>query len=187
MDHYQAWRAGKVMRMHTAPQLHHENVAEHTWGLMLALLRFWPNAPALVMKQFMVHDLGEQYTGDMPGHVKWANAEAGAIIEKMETEHKDKILPVQSPSRREGMLLEVFDRLDFCVSCIHEMRLGNLNSALYFGRSYDRAVGIINSYDINDPVDLEYRGRCMAFLDEVTRLKTTYLQHVDEREYDLGR
>jgi 5'-deoxynucleotidase YfbR-like HD superfamily hydrolase len=183
MDHYEAWRSGKVVRMHTAPQLHRENIAEHTWGVLLAVIRYYPQASALFLKQVIVHDAGEKATGDMPGNVKWANPIMGETVEAMEKDHVNKIVALPALSRREGMLLEIFDRLDFCISCLHEMRLGNVNSALYFGRSYDKAVSIILSYQPTDDQDAEFRKIATRFLDEVTMLRQTYLSHIPEHEF----
>ena len=183
MDHYEAWRSGKVARMHTAPQLHRENIAEHTWGVLLAVIRYYPQASAVFLKQVIVHDAGEKATGDMPGNVKWANPIMGETVEAMEKDHVDQIVKLPPLTRRESMLLEIFDRLDFCVSCIHEMRLGNVNSALYFGRSFDKAVKIMLSYDIDDVHDMEFRNIAGRFVDEVSNLRATYLTHIPHGEF----
>lgn len=183
MDFYEAWRSGKVVRMHTAPQLKTECIGEHTWGVLLAVIKYYPGASALFLKQVIMHDFGEKATGDMPGHVKWSNPVVGEHVEALEADHRNGYLWLPPLSRREAMLLEIFDRLEFCVSCIHEMRQGNVNSALYFGRSYDKAKKIALTYDITNVDDVEMRNIAMAFLDEVDSLRQTYLQHIPEIEF----
>jgi 5'-deoxynucleotidase YfbR-like HD superfamily hydrolase len=188
MDHYEAWRSGKVQRMHTRPQLHPESVAEHTWGVLLALLRYYPQASTLLLKLVVMHDVGEIATGDIPGHVKWGNPQLGAFIGAMEEEHRNQIVDLPRATELEAQLLEVFDRLDFCVSCIHEMRLGNLNSAVYFQRAYEKAASVILELDpAQSYTELHMRKACEAFYDEVTRLKSAYLSHVPEEEYVRGK
>jgi 5'-deoxynucleotidase YfbR-like HD superfamily hydrolase len=189
MDHYQAWRAGKVNRMHTMPQLIRENTAEHTWGILIAVLRYYPQASADFLKAVIAHDAGEPATGDIPAHIKWADPKLAEILEQKEEDHVTSVLGYSCPKldRREGMLLVIFDKLDFCMSCIHEMRMGNLNSAKYFGRSYDKAWEITRQYDINDETDREFRAVAQKFLDAVIESKELYLQHILPEEYNRGR
>ena len=191
MDHYQAWRSGKVNRMHTMPQLHRENIAEHTWGVLLAVVRYYPQATADFLRAVIMHDAGEIATGDIPGHVKWSNPELGRRVEMMERNYVGKLAQISELSITEFWLLEIFDRLDFCVSCVHEMRMGNLNSARYFKRSYEKAESIYESMRLADKdvgVDSlsEMAAAASAFLEEVTTLKNIYLTHVSEEEYDLS-
>lgn len=140
IDLYQAWRSGKVNRMHTMPQLHRENIAEHTWGLLFLILRIWPEAPRDFIVWAILHDAGEIAIGDIPGHVKWdLPDEAREVLEVKEKDHVAQITSVNPTITKElHILLEIFDRAEFCVSCLHEMRLGNANAAEYFERSASR-------------------------------------------------
>jgi 5'-deoxynucleotidase YfbR-like HD superfamily hydrolase len=172
MDHYQAWRAGKVNRMHTMPQLIRENTAEHTWGILIAVLRYYPQASADFLKAVIAHDAGEPATGDIPAHIKWADPKLAEILEQKEEDHVTSVLGYSCPKldRREGMLLVIFDKLDFCMSCIHE-----------------KAWEITRQYDINDETDREFRAVAQKFLDAVIESKELYLQHILPEEYNRGR
>jgi 5'-deoxynucleotidase YfbR-like HD superfamily hydrolase len=153
-DLYQSWRAGKVVRMHTAPQQHRENIAEHTWGVIYLLIRYFPDCSKDLLVAAHAHDTGEQATGDMPGHVKWADKDFGEKLGLMEQEHIAKLgYPVISLSQEEEYLLEILDKTEFAVSCLHELRLGNKNAATYYNRSVDR----INELSANPSLPIDMR------------------------------
>lgn len=138
MDLYEKWLSGKVQRMHTRPGIRPENIGEHTWGVMLLLIIFWPGSSRNLLIQALLHDFGEIATGDVPGHVKWATPELAKVMERMEGDHiaaagfKLSQFPLTAPER---VILEIVDRADFCMWAIHEMRLGNKNAGTPFNRS----------------------------------------------------
>jgi len=153
MNVYEAWRSGKVNRMHTAPMLHRENVAEHTWGLLFLILRYWPEASREFLIAAIFHDAGEVATGDVPAHVKWANASILEVCENLEQEHLKKMqIPLIELGPVEDFLLTVFDKLDFCVSCHHEVMSGNRNAKLLFTRSLSRAEQMLITIKSMDSV-----------------------------------
>jgi 5'-deoxynucleotidase YfbR-like HD superfamily hydrolase len=175
-DLYQSWRSGKVNRMHTMPQLHRENIAEHTWGFLYILLRYWPDAPRDVIVSVIFHDAGEIATGDVPGHIKWASPELTTILEQKEKAYIESIINpdlVLSHRSEWGCVLEICDRADFCVSCIHEMRLGNQNAVEYYERSFKRLVGTVTNLE-----DSPLKTPAVVLEKDLYRLRTEYTSHV---------
>jgi 5'-deoxynucleotidase YfbR-like HD superfamily hydrolase len=185
LDFYQTWRSGKVIRMHTMPQLDQENVAAHTWGMLLAIVRFYPQASANFLKAVILHDAGEIATGDIPAHIKWSSPELEAICHQ-----KEHVWIAQAGlyypdlSEAERLLMLVFDKFDFCMSCIHEMRLGNLNAARYYKRSYSKATEALAGLLL---IDHELYEIGDAYSSELDRIRLDYCSHVGDFEYDLSR
>lgn len=64
---------GKVQRYHTSRVNHRENNAEHSHGVALICLAFWPDTSCRLLKAALLHDLHELTTGDMPHTVKRDN------------------------------------------------------------------------------------------------------------------
>lgn len=185
MDFYQAWRSGKVNRMHTMPQLVRENVAEHTWGVLMLALRFFPMCRKEFLEALILHDAGEIATGDIPAHIKWSTPELEEICKEKESRHVEEMgyrYPLLTDA--ENYLMTVFDKLDFCVSCLHEMRMGNLNAARYFNRSLGKAD---EAYVNIQTQDSEIKQAAGDAIRHIVHLKTKYLKHIPESEYDLSR
>jgi 5'-deoxynucleotidase YfbR-like HD superfamily hydrolase len=142
MSFIEAWRNGQTVRKHTMENIRAENVAEHTWGLIMLLMVAWPNAPSRFLFAAQIHDSGERATGDMPGPTKWANPELGALMDEAERRHMDDTLPkhlcrwLDSMTETDWAVVEFFDRAEFCVSMSRERRLGNTYAMLYFDRSF---------------------------------------------------
>lgn len=183
IDLYQAWRSGKVNRMHTMPQLVQENIAEHTWGVLLLILRFWPDCPREFLVWAVLHDAGEVVVGDMPGHVKWSlSEEARAKLEERELEHLRRIVPSTVLDHildsEQHILLEIFDRAEFCVSCVHEMRMGNYNAAEYFGRAAGRFRELVRQL-----TDENLRSVALRLKEEMMLISQRYLQHMGSFTY----
>jgi len=194
-DFYQTWRSGKVNRMHTMPQLLRENTAEHTFGIHLLTARFYPEARAEFYLAVTLHDTGELATGDIPAHVKKADPTLEFILYSKESAFLEECgLKMPDLTLNESLLLTVFDKLEFCVSCVHEMRLGNLNAARYFKRSLQYARDAFHQIEVPGPsreddqpsISPEYLAAERA-INEIDGLKIAYLSHVREHEYDLGR
>lgn len=183
-DYYQTWRAGKVVRMHTMPQVHRESTGEHTWGVLLMAVRFYPKVRAEFLKAIVLHDAPEIATGDIPANVKRESTDLTTALDKKEAEWLEtNFLDMPELSADEKNLLLVFDKLDFCVSCIHEMRIGNLNSARYYKRSFGYAQEAFYAITPGTPE----ADAANNALNEIAALQLNYCGHVDKEEYERGR
>lgn len=145
----EAWRSGQVTRKHTMENIRAENVAEHSWGVVLLLLLAWPHAPAHLIIGAQIHDFGERATGDMPGPVKWGNPILEKEMERLEREHTTNLLPeslcddFNTLTEAEWAVIEIFDRAEFCISMIREKMLGNRYTELYYKRAWDKMTQVL--------------------------------------------
>lgn len=148
IDYVNCWTAGQVTRKHTMFNIRPEVIAEHTWGVVSLIMWCWPAVPAHVLYYAQHHDFGEDKTGDMPGNVKWASAEFTEQLERLERESQEQRLPphvmelINQCSSDEKSIVEIFDRLEFCISMLREASCGNFNGRVYFERSIKRAKDI---------------------------------------------
>lgn len=183
LDAYQAWRSGKVNRMHTMPQLIRENVAEHTWGVAFLMMRFYPEMSKDLLMAVILHDAGELAVGDMPGNVKWLLPDrARLVLEELESDHiKTLGVPTPELTHPDQLLLEIFDRVEFCMSCLHEMRMGNMNAGAYYVRSGKRALALLQSLRDSDCV--VQICACEKLIAEMHGLSQKYLQHMGHEVY----
>jgi 5'-deoxynucleotidase YfbR-like HD superfamily hydrolase len=159
------WSSGKVQRMHALPTLRHQSLAEHQWGVAYLMLALFPDCPASLLKAAMTHDMGEYAAGDIPAPVLWGNPELVKSVEKLETDFREAVLVTdeyQNLSEEEKKLLEVFDRLEFCLTCRREKAMGNTLLSSAFSRSKGRLVALVK--DLTNSEHAAVCERVLAFI-----------------------
>lgn len=143
---FESWLAGKVVRKHGMQTVHRENIAEHTWGVVHTLIHWYNGKPPVnVIIKAEYHDLGEAGPGDVPAYVKWDNPTVAETFERLEDEKSKELL---SPavyeacvvSVLEDFIIEMADRLEFCFSQLHEIKLGNSYAEKPFRNSMTRVI-----------------------------------------------
>lgn len=77
-------KAGLVARYHTTPNAVPQNIAAHSWGVMLIILRLHPNPPRALLVAALEHDMPEYVLGDVPAPAKWSNPELGVAYTEAE-------------------------------------------------------------------------------------------------------
>jgi 5'-deoxynucleotidase YfbR-like HD superfamily hydrolase len=80
-------RGGKVRRYHQWPTFH-QDVAQHTWRVMVILMHLWPETPPGALLTALYHDTSEALTGDLPAPVKRDPA-LRAAVRNLEAEFMD--------------------------------------------------------------------------------------------------
>lgn len=134
-----AIRAGhQVRRFHTHPIVRDETVGHHSAGVMSLLTgMYFPNFPrAEVFAYALMHDVGEQWVGDVPAQAKWASpALKGALndAENQAWEDNDLMLP-DSLTEKEHIEVKFADGMDCLLKCLDELELGNRSMLLIVGR-----------------------------------------------------
>lgn len=150
MRFIETWEAMRVTRKHTMVNIRAENTAEHSWGVLHLLLMLYPSVPVRVIYAAQYHDFGEMATGDMPGNVRWANPDLGALLERLENDFSQELLPphiyeqILQTRPEEWLLIEICDRMEFCIGEARERRMGNRFAMIYFERSFNKAKAAID-------------------------------------------
>lgn len=143
---------GDVRRFHTRQTIGNDTVAAHSWGvaaLCFIMCNVGGKLPsAALLAAALFHDLGEQWTGDVPSPTKRALG-----IGPQFGEIEDELLEIPqlnvSLSKEEARTLKLADCFDGMMFCIRERRLGNQNVSDIM-RRYDRYVMELQ------PVDVEF-------------------------------
>lgn len=132
---FAAWLSGRTVRKHTMHVHRRENIAEHTWGMLLLLTKYLPWASARLMRYIVLHDAGEQGACDVPSHLCREMPELKAVVQAKEDEHVEFIM--QGPHTRgvdwdddpltphEEAIAEILDRAEFVLSCHYDHQMGN--------------------------------------------------------------
>lgn len=151
-----------MRRYHTSDVVHTENNAEHSFGVLLLILAFWPTeaSPAL-MRAAVCHDLQELYVGDMPHTVKRDSPALGAAYIDAEGEARaamgiDKVM--DALTEEEYIMLKAADVADAFMYGRDEYLRGNFvigrtimgNSILAF----QRMPGVLPHWFISHAIKL---------------------------------
>lgn len=112
-----AWLAGSTHRWHTNPVFAGSNdrVDGHSARVAVLILQFMPDAPAVLLRAAIVHDLGESAVGDVSSPVKRKNPELYATLEGLEWDALRAMgfeIPAHVLGSREAALLHLCDGLD---------------------------------------------------------------------------
>lgn len=128
---YNIRMAGRIRRLHIRPMNGEEqNVAAHTWGVVMILLDLFPDVSRDAIIFALRHDVPEVVTGDIPANVKWDNAELEEALEKREKQFLEamgwKTKHTGVPSwDRENLYIKIADRIELLFFCLEQMYMGN--------------------------------------------------------------
>lgn len=130
---FEAWLAGRTVRKHTMHVHRRENVAEHTWGVVMLLFKYVPKPSLELVRAAVMHDMGEQATCDIPAHLCWSNPALKDVVQSLEDSHVASVMSGPLPAAAhastltddEALALEVADRVEFTLSCHYEKLMGN--------------------------------------------------------------
>jgi 5'-deoxynucleotidase YfbR-like HD superfamily hydrolase len=135
----------QVTRWHTRPMIRRETVGEHTanvLAIVFALCGGDTPSPELIGATLM-HDIAEQWTGDVPATAKW---EMPVLKENLD-DLEDKMMRqnwLKSPklTDEEKLTLKWADMLDLCYTCLVELDMGNRTISEVFERGVDYLRGL---------------------------------------------
>lgn len=125
-----------VKRYHTVDLLVPETVGHHSANVALLCLAIDPEASANLLKAALLHDLGEQYTGDIPAQAKWQSPDLAKAAKELED--RLNLDPIPSLTKHEQKVLKQADALDCFFKMREELRKGNNSVAFIMGRIVDR-------------------------------------------------
>ena len=116
-----------VKRYHTVNMLVEETVGHHSANVAILCILLSEQKPSVnLLMAALLHDMAEQYTGDIPATAKWASDELKAALDKMEYEaHTESVMAVPGLDAEERLILKQADMLDLCFKCMEEITMGN--------------------------------------------------------------
>lgn len=171
---FDAWLCGKTVRAHTMSKLRHENVAEHTWGVLMLAIRYLPGCSAEFLAYLIVHDMGERGAADIPAPVLWGNPALAKAVQHVEDQHVQAVMQGARPwcnpryllSEDELLCAEILDRAEFLLSCVYERRMGNTLAEEAVARAYARITEVAAKILPEELSDAMFR--LVADLEQIT-------------------
>jgi 5'-deoxynucleotidase YfbR-like HD superfamily hydrolase len=140
---------GYTRRFHTVNTIQNNSVGHHSFGVaLLCFLLADGNPSKQLLMAALTHDLGEQFTGDMPAPAKRAMGirESFGIIEEQALSTLGLSFPLD---QRDTYILKLADVLDGMMFCTTELRLGNVGIRAAYNNFRGYAVSVLNSSDID--------------------------------------
>lgn len=142
--------AGQVLRYHSWPTVQKQTVAEHSYHVARILMSIAnPELWDRLLPHALLHDLGEQRSGDLPFPVKRDNPDLKRVMDRIEGEHLFSLCMAWMPGTYESELLvmrltteervifKIADMMEMWEFGIIENRLGNQYASLIIQRTAD--------------------------------------------------
>lgn len=114
-----------VTRYHTCDLIKPETVGHHSHGVAMLCLVIDPIASRQLLASALIHDLAEQFTGDIPSPIK-RNLGISKDVAKME-ENILRTAGIETPvlNLYEKAVLKLADTAHGALKCAREINLGN--------------------------------------------------------------
>jgi 5'-deoxynucleotidase YfbR-like HD superfamily hydrolase len=139
-------------RFHTVNTIQNNSVGHHSFGVaLLCFLIAGGNPSKQLLMAALTHDIGEQFTGDMPAPAKRAMGirESFGAVE----EEALNALGLSFPTdQNDTYILKLADALDGMLFCITERTLGNVGIERAYNNFRGYAVGVLNASDIDHDI-----------------------------------
>ena len=162
---YNTRMAGRIRRLHIRPMNGEEqNVAAHTWGVVMILLDLFPDVSRDAIIFALRHDVPEVVTGDIPANVKWDNPGLEEALEKREREFLKamgwKTEHGGVPSwGRENLYIKISDRVELLFFCLEQMYMGNWLLTDVYVNVRDKIMEDVSK------LDKHYMAKVIAYVD----------------------
>lgn len=127
--------AGNIKRYHTVATIKENTVAHHSYGVAVLCMLLDPCAGMALQRAALLHDVAEQWVGDIPAPVKRQLDIRQQLHEAENTALKNVSLGYEEMlSDAERIILNIADSLDGMLYCINERRMGNREVQTVFTR-----------------------------------------------------
>jgi len=126
----------EVKRYHTVKTHTQETVGHHSHGVATLCLLFDPNPSTSLLKAALLHDLTEQFTGDIPSPAKRELGIANDIGVLEKRLMRDAGISMPTLSNDERRTLKLADIAHGALFCLKEMSMGNVD----IRKVYDRYI-----------------------------------------------
>lgn len=131
---------GQVRRCHTVKVIQSETVSQHSWGVAMLLLKFYPECSKSLLIAALSHDIPEVFTGDLPAQFKHSNFALKKVLDDYEEDVLKKLNLHTDLTQEEKHWLKACDSLDLFLYTLEEMALGNSNLTVMFEYLIDRLL-----------------------------------------------
>lgn len=134
-----------VRRYHTVRTLTEDTVGHHSHGVAMLVLLLDPDADGMMLRAALLHDLSEQYTGDIPSPAK-REFGIGEDVSSLELKLLDDAgLPMPYLKPEEWRTLKLADIAHGALFCLRELQMGNRLMAPVYERYIGYAEGMVLS------------------------------------------
>lgn len=122
-----AYRGGnKVKRYHTIDLLVPETVGHHSANMAVLVTMIYPECTLEMLKWALLHDIAEQWTGDVPAPAKWASPALKSALDELESRMlSEYAIGLADLGSHERAVLKQADMLDLCFKMAEEVAMGN--------------------------------------------------------------
>ena len=120
----QLWSTGTTKRYHTVAGLG-QDVAAHSWGVAMIILKFNPSPSLNLIKAALYHDCAEKFVGDAPAVAKWNNPALKEAMDDAEAKWDKTLGTGVSLTEFDRVWLKAADMLELVLFCDHALMLGN--------------------------------------------------------------
>ena len=168
--------AGQVKRYHTQTTIQSQTVSEHTWQMLRIWLELFGRPSADIATAIVLHDVGEEKTGDLPHMVKRDYPELKRILSKIEKEHAhilvDRCRHKDNDIIRPGLFdlsssdiirIKMCELIEMAEFALDEYNLGNQKRAIDIVDNVKRAFVELVGPSTNESVE-RARGRLRDIL-----------------------
>jgi len=135
--------AGDVVRYHSAPILHKQDLASHLWEATVFLFKIYPEASKELILYCLTHDCAEIHTSDIASPVKKQYPEIKKRMDELEEVYTQEVLKLHHPdfSEKELAMVKAADILSGIYFTRKRISQGDLgaqgvydNWLIYYGR-----------------------------------------------------
>jgi 5'-deoxynucleotidase YfbR-like HD superfamily hydrolase len=141
-----AMRAGNsVTRWHTRRMHKYETVGEHTANVLALVYALCgsENPSHELIGATLMHDIAEQWTGDVPATAKWFMPKLKENLDALEEAMlKENMLQIPEITDDEKVILKWADMLELCYTCLGELEMGNRTISEVFDRGVEYLKGL---------------------------------------------
>lgn len=119
-------RSNDVLRYHTIRTMTPETVGHHSANVAILCILIAERKPSVqLLMAAILHDMHEQFTGDVPATAKWESNALAVALHELEKRFDAYFIQYPSLTSEESRILKQADMLDLCFKALEEIQVGN--------------------------------------------------------------
>lgn len=158
------FKSSNVKRYHIHPVIGEQNIAHHSWRLVMLLYYIVGNPSGNLIKAALLHDVPEVVTGDTPYTAKKLSIDLKRALDQMEqaflSNNDLEIILFDN----EKSILKMCDMLELIWFCREQIDLGNAN----FTSMFDRGMNIAKKLIREDEGLASYNSKILSILEQIS-------------------